>query len=561
MRKFRFKITLVLCLCSIFFLNSFQIINQVNTTPWHAKDFTDTIRLPQISQGLHGYISMHLPKQKEGFGYGISFYVSVWPLLEKPLSDFQIGLPGTWIVPDNRGFEEPLCPIGTLARDNWPERGPSYRDVFQTIEGGVGFWSNAKFGSLTPKFHMNATANCYNQMVSSPGWGPGQTKALKGTDMGLAQLSNHLLLPPDGVTFARGTSGEFMGRAYMALPIIGAQPKNKDGVATGDLNWTCFLNAANFKGPVAFYIPEFWSKIANRYPTAQGRTLDIREGVAGSAAIEINTVPRFEAADSKGNVYSRIPRLQFPVNKNGVTVLMEDVTLYSKNAIFLSLKNSLARGHNIAHQFKAEASYHPQCSTKPTLYDQGSKPSYISGVDSYFQTTMLGRASYGLKWNKWNKTLQMGYFPQYFKKEGDKLMAVSPEEVPEQTKLQEQIFTPAKTGMAYTSPTAKGTVWTSPGPTAGPYKAELNDGSVVTYYWYKFADQPSLQSLHLSGEEKNELQKRVELLQANWTINGEYMPPPSEGKLAAIDNAIIVNPPKGLEIGYVPIVTRQEAGK
>jgi hypothetical protein len=30
------------------------------------------------------------------------------------------------------------------------------------------------------------------------------------------------------------------------------------------------------------------------------------------------------------------------------------------------------------------------------------------------------------------------------------------------------------------------------------------------------------------------------------------------GKLADIDPALIVTPPKGMEVGYVPIVTRQE---
>ena len=37
------------------------------------------------------------------------------------------------------------------------------------------------------------------------------------------------------------------------------------------------------------------------------------------------------------------------------------------------------------------------------------------------------------------------------------------------------------------------------------------------------------------------------------------MPPPKVGKLAHLDPAVLVTPPKGLEIGYVPIVTRQAA--
>ena len=55
------------------------------------------------------------------------------------------------------------------------------------------------------------------------------------------------------------------------------------------------------------------------------------------------------------------------------------------------------------------------------------------------------------------------------------------------------------------------------------------------------------------------MQRRVELLHRHWTIEQEYLPPPLIGHLADIDPALIVKPPKGKEVGYVPIVTRQEA--
>jgi hypothetical protein len=51
----------------------------------------------------------------------------------------------------------------------------------------------------------------------------------------------------------------------------------------------------------------------------------------------------------------------------------------------------------------------------------------------------------------------------------------------------------------------------------------------------------------------------VELLHKQWTRDREYLPPPTVGKLADLDPAVIVTPPKGLEIGYVPSVTRQAA--
>jgi hypothetical protein len=101
--------------------------------------------------------------------------------------------------------------------------------------------------------------------------------------------------------------------------------------------------------------------------------------------------------------------------------------------------------------------------------------------------------------------------------------------------------------------------WAAPGPKAGPFTAELGDGSVVTYSWYRFCDQPALQHADLTAEERARMQQRVELLHREWTKDRQYLPPPASGKLAALDAAVLVTPPKGLEIGYVPIVTRQAA--
>ena len=55
------------------------------------------------------------------------------------------------------------------------------------------------------------------------------------------------------------------------------------------------------------------------------------------------------------------------------------------------------------------------------------------------------------------------------------------------------------------------------------------------------------------------MQARVELIHANWSEADEYMAPPTVGNLATVDPGAIVAPPAGMEIGYVPIVTRQES--
>jgi hypothetical protein len=93
----------------------------------------------------------------------------------------------------------------------------------------------------------------------------------------------------------------------------------------------------------------------------------------------------------------------------------------------------------------------------------------------------------------------------------------------------------------------------------GPFKADLADGSTVTYCWYRFVDQPSIQQYAWSEAKKAKLQALVEKIHVAWTIDRDYMAPLRLGTLAALDPALIVTPPKGLEAGYVPIVIRQEA--
>ena len=65
--------------------------------------------------------------------------------------------------------------------------------------------------------------------------------------------------------------------------------------------------------------------------------------------------------------------------------------------------------------------------------------------------------------------------------------------------------------------------------------------------------------MHWSAEKKAALQAFVAKIHATWPIDRDYMAPPSRGTLATLDPALLVTPPKGLEVGYVPIVTHQAA--
>jgi hypothetical protein len=502
------------------------------------------------SDGLHGYISFNSTKPPEGYGAGISFYSAVWPLVKKPYADFQIGLPGTWVIPENKSVTFPLCPVGTLARDNWPKRGPTWGSVFQTLEGGLGYWAGNRFRYGPPKFSMNGTPNCYDLEIATPGWSFFYSaNALPDEKMGIAQLSNHILSPPDGFTFINNPDGKFLGYAWMALPFT----ENKQGPPpTGDQSWTLFLSAENFKGPVAYYIPETWSKISKDYHEDYGHGLDARPGVAGGGAMEINTVPRMDVKSSGGDTtYFKIPELQFPVDAQGRSVLVRDVKYYSRKALWDAFAEWKEEKNTCSGAFSQSGVWEPVLSTTMPPFDQ--KGVKLSGIDEIFSTKIFSDNVFGIEW-KDNPLTAKGKFPEYFMQVGDgKRTAVAAATVPKE--LQQSEFKLAAWGSPYTS--QKAGAWVTPGPVSKPIDVKLADGSTVTYCWYRFVDQPSFQQFHWTKEEKDKLQKLVEKLHRGWKNNMDYIAPIREGQLVSLDPALLVQPPAGMEVGYVPIVIGQ----
>lgn len=554
------------------------MVFSIQLIPAKKSGFVQTAPIVQSSNGLHGYIGYSTLKRPVGYGAGIGFYTAVWPLVEQPLSGFQIGLPGNWIIPDNPDNKDlPCCPEGTIAR-TWAPRGPTWSSVFQTQEGGLGYWRGNRYHYNSPKFSMNGVPDCYNSEIASPGW-PFfyRAEALPDDQLGIAQLSNRILVPPDGITFEGDLEGRFLGYTHMMLPLTEAKPSSPP---TGNQSWTLFLNSENFKGPVAFYIPEMWSRLSKEYKAIEGMGLDAREGtMGGGGAMEINTVPSFELTDVNGDLFIKIPQLQFPVDENGQSVLVQDVTYYSKGALFDYLLNWKNGGSAYSGKFDEKHIWKPALSPRPLSLDQGAslnnKGKKITGLDNVLETIITDSNAFGLQWNL-NPISKAGLFPQYFKQEGELRFAVSPEAVPKAlrqmefpkagteshyinwrdgNKIVEGNFRIAKS-LPYSSPSTG--AWANPGPSSQTSSVLLKDGSTVTYRWYKFIDQPSFQQFGWSEQEKDSLQDFVEKIHRHWRIDQEYMASPSSGKLVAIDPVLIVTPPPGMEVGYVPIVTRQE---
>jgi hypothetical protein len=231
---------------------------------------------------------------------------------------------------------------------------------------------------------------------------------------------------------------------------------------------------------------------------------------------------------------------------------VQDVTYYSKAALYDDFKRWRKGGSPCSGRFDQKGAWASKLTTSPTRYDQAGEK--LSGIEKIFSTRIFEGNVWGLEW--FNSSIaQSGLFPEYFKQVGKERIAVAAADVPAETRLAAQEFRRASPGNAYTSPAAG--AWTHPGPKLGPFSVKLVDGSSVTYWWYRFVDQPSFQQYEWSHEKKAALQAFVEKIHSRWPIDRDYMAAPTRGKLVSFDPALIVTPPKGLEVGYVPIVTGQ----
>ena len=233
---------------------------------------------------------------------------------------------------------------------------------------------------------------------------------------------------------------------------------------------------------------------------------------------------------------------------------MQDVTYFSRSALYDAFKRWRDGGVPCAGAFNAAGAWKPALTTRPTRYDQGKKP--ITSVEAVCRTRVFPGNRWGMEWFP-NPIAHAGDFPEYFRKDGDTWTPIPPGDAPPETGLIAQKFRVAKKGATYITPTTA--AWKTPGPTTATTTVTLVDGSHVTYAWYRFIDQPVFQQYHLDEARKQRLQKLVTEIHARWTINRQYMPPPSGGSLVRLDPALIVTPPAGMETGYVPIVVGQRA--
>jgi hypothetical protein len=548
MLKNRFFTLFIFCLTLVFILPMAPLVGAPN----------------QIQKGeMAGYLLVPHNKVQETYNAGFSVYVSAWPLLEEyPGRRFQTGLFGTWMH----------------AQYDGPKPDKAYSD----IEGGLGWWRDTRFATETPKFIMGGVALNFTAWANGPGAGKGRDWDKPKGKYGVAQLSPWLLWPPDGLNLKQGTCGELFGYGYLPLPLTKAKSTTAGKkVPTGNNCWTLFLNTGNFKGPVAFFTPYFWSRVTVDEPRLAGMFLDSRpSGPNKALQMETQYVPSVQSFDKKGRIYARIAPTSFPWGPKGNSAVVHQVTAYNKKALWNKVKAWFEGGP------PASGAIDPSGASVHTFPGRGGATwkIYTPSIprdkrvpiawNSFATPAAIDSITYGFRWNEQLVTIKdttegpLVTLPEYFQlmkdnKKKARWVVVKPEDVPAETGLAEVSFSrpldePSK---PYVTPDDPESCWKKPGPVAGPFKAYPGDGSVVTYYWYRFADQPALLNADLTDKERQHLQSRVEKLHRNWKKDRNYLEPPRIGKLADIDPALIVIPPPGLEVGYVPIVTRQTAAE
>ena len=524
----------------------------------------------QVQKGeMAGYLGVPHDRVSETYGGGFSLYVAAWPLVkEYPGNRFQTGLFGTWMHAKN---ERP-APIDPATRK--PMR------MYSDIEGGLGWWRDTRFATETPKFIMGGVALNFVAWANGPGAGKGRDWEKPRGKYAVAQLSPWVLWPPDGLNLKQGTCGELWGYGYLPLPLT--EPKSRTAgkdVPTGNHCWTLFLNTGNFKGPVTFFMPYFFSRASVDDPRLSGMFLDSRPSNPNRALqMETQYVPSAQATDRKGETYARIAPTRFPRASKGESVVVHRITAYTKKALWDAVEAWFEGGPAASGRIdSSEAVVHDipgRGWSSWEIYGPSTPREERVPIDwSSFATPFAPDSStFGFRWDSEvvtktdTKDGPLVALPEYYHLARDyngkaKWVPVQAKDVPAETGLAEVSFSPpaGRTSEPYVTPDDPESCWKKPGPVAGPFKAYPGDGSVVTYYWYRFADQPALLNTDLTEQERESLQTKVEKLHRNWKKNRDYMMPPAIGKLAYIDPALIVSPPQGLEVGYVPIATRQAA--
>ena len=465
---------------------------------------------------------------------------------------------------------------------------------YHTMEGGAGYKPYLRFrADDSPfKFTTGAVAGGFGTFSNGPGQGvPAFNRSEKTPTLGwernvgrygAAQLSNQLLYPLDGVTFASGTNNEMLGYGYYALPLTDPKPTTAGSDSpSGNHCWTLFFQTKNFSGPVCFFTPYHWSKYTIKNPKLNGMCFDSSLLKVNSIyQRETNVVPVKKWQAPNGDAYYRSTVYTMAADKDMIgrygsmpmtidgtkwdqlTKWFSDASSEPVSAPFGEIGEEIHlrkfEGGRLAYKID-------NVLIKTGDFARSKKTKDVSAAAFQWFGDLVQKQDDGLV-----------QIPEYYvlKKGAKSIKAISVDDVPAKSKLADVQFpkdikdefrfsgfvsdpirTPLHPQYKYRDKVVD--AWRKPGPSAGPFVAKLSDGSEAVYYWYKFNEQPAILNSDMDEAERALIQKRVELLHRHWSAKARFFPEPAHA-IASLDKGLIVTPPKGMEIGYVPICAHQQ---
>ena len=198
---------------------------------------------------------------------------------------------------------------------------------------------------------------------------------------------------------------------------------------------------------------------------------------------------------------------------------MHRITSYTKKALWDAVKAWFEGGPPASGAIDPQAAFVHRFTGKGgatwEIYPDGTaKEDKVPLAWNAFATpTVLDAHTFGYRWNYQavaktdSKDGPLATLPEYFRLAKDEAgkkpqwVPVRSEDVPAETGLKQVRFdrSRAEHPEPYVTPDDAASCWKKPGPAAGPFQAQLGDGSVVTYYWYRFADQPALLNADLTA--------------------------------------------------------------
>jgi len=417
---------------------------------------------------------------------------------------------------------------------------------------------------------------------------------------GAVRISNNMLIPNSFVHFDEGSGGidGFLGYMLTRTPIGKRSPTDNANY------WTIIIDAANFSGPVMYMSAWFWDSRINWHPKSSSWS-DPRALITYIAQGFEGSIGSYVLTDKKGGKWIRTNRIAFPRDDGSANTSTlasghsQFNTDWAQTAMEPMLsgtgpKNSRTPAHvlqsytddrtkpdcNAPDQFSAWGLETDETDEEPETDIGGfGVGDVVPAAEPFLK--IADKASCHTRLQLSVKKLQCTssscetskYIRQ--KKRGAKYNPLK--RVPKhiQKALELLQFEPTRRNDGrYLGPPAdtEQACFDTPGPSpADPrlYCTRTQSGTWLGFRWYRFVDQPELNQVFRSIADTAErdaarcfMQERIERLHAAAKKDGDevrrwFDAPQGADALpktkVGIDPALLVTPPKGLEVGFVPI--------